>query len=184
MLLTSNFRRMPVGIILPVLACLYHCRMAPPLIGLSRDLYVLIGRPDLAAQSANREAEVRSTVSLEKSCEETAGGKGRVSALLRSNIGNVEAGNPSGTSAAETETDDGLDALDNELTKLRWPVDRRLNDVQRMLQSVRPVIVKVEQRPDMSDHDFVEEQERCLQSLCVRTMALPVGRGAVTLRCG
>ena len=104
MLLTSNFRRMPVGIILPVLACLYHCRMAPPLIGLSRDLYVLIGRPDLAAQSANREAEVRSTVSLEKSCEETAGGKGRVSALLRSNIGNVEAGNPSGTSAAEAET--------------------------------------------------------------------------------
>ena len=44
------------------------------------------------------------------------------------------------------------------------------------------MIVKVEQRPDMSDHDFVEEQERCLQSLCVRTMALPVGRGAVTLR--
>ena len=156
-----------MGIILPVLACLYHCRMAPPLIGLSRDLYVLIGRPDLAAQSANREAEVRSTVSLEKSCEETAGGKGRVSALLRSNIGNVEAGNPSGTSAAEAETDDGLDALDNELTKLRWPVDRRLNDVQRMLQSVRPVIVKVEQRPDMSDHDFVEEQERCLQSSLV-----------------
>ena len=34
----------------------------------------------------------------------------------------------------------------------------------------------------MSDHDFVEEQERSLQSLCIRTMALPVGRGAISFQ--
>ena len=34
-------------------------------------------------------------------------------------------------------------------------------------------------RPEVSDHEFVEEQERSLQSLCIRTMALPVGRGAI-----
>ena len=34
----------------------------------------------------------------------------------------------------------------------------------------------------MSDHDFVEEQERSLQSLCIRTMALPIGRGAISFQ--
>lgn len=72
--------------------------------------------------------------------------------------------------------------VENEITKLRWPLDRRLGDVKRMLQSSRPVVINVEQRPEMSDHDFVEEQERHLQALCVRTMALPVGRGAISLR--
>ena len=43
-----------------------------------------------------------------------------------------------------------------------------------MLQSVRPVIVKVEQRLDMSDHDFVEEQERCLQVLSPWSSTLEV----------
>ena len=31
--------------------------------------------------------------------------------------------------------------------------------------------------PVSSDHDFIEEQERHLYSTCIRTMALPVGRG-------
>ena len=52
-----------------------------------------------------------------------------------------------------------------------------------MLQSARPVIIGVQQRPEVSDHDFVEEQERNLQSLCIRTMALPVGRGAMAFQC-
>ena len=60
------------------------------------------------------------------------------------------------------------------MSRLRWPQDRRINDVQGMLQSVRPVIVKVEQRLDMSDHDFVEEQERCLQVLSPWSCTLEV----------
>ena len=45
------------------------------------------------------------------------------------------------------------------------------------------MIIGVQQRPEVSDHDFVEEQERNLQSLCIRTMALPVGRGAMAFQC-
>ena len=74
-------------------------------------------------------------------------------------------GNPASGTAGDNDTEDGLAGLENDLSRLRWPQDRRINDVQGMLQSVRPVIVKVEQRLDMSDHDFVEEQERCLQVL-------------------
>jgi anaphase-promoting complex subunit 1 len=58
-----------------------------------------------------------------------------------------------------------------------WPRDLRLGDVRCMLQSDAPVPVSVQQRFNMTDHEFLEEQERQLLTLCVRTMALPVGRG-------
>ena len=67
--------------------------------------------------------------------------------------------------------------------RLRWPNDQRISEVRKLLQSARPVIIGVQQRPEVSDHDFVEEQERNLQSLCIRTMALPVGRGAMAFQC-
>ena len=55
-------------------------------------------------------------------------------------------------------------------------------EARRLLQSARPVTVSVLQRPEVSDHDFMEEQEHFLKRLCERTMALPVGRGLAALR--
>ena len=79
--------------------------------------------------------------------------------------------------------EDGLEDVETEITRLRWPHDQRVSEVRKLLQSARPVIIGVQQRPEVSDHDFVEEQERNLQSLCIRTMALPVGRGAMAFQC-
>ena len=55
-------------------------------------------------------------------------------------------------------------------------------EARRLLQSARPVTVSVLQRPEVSDHDLMEEQEHFLKRLCERTMALPVGRGLAALR--
>lgn len=52
-----------------------------------------------------------------------------------------------------------------------------LNQVRDMLASSNSVAINVQQKPDMTDHEYVEEQERRLQTLCVRTMALSLGRG-------
>lgn len=60
--------------------------------------------------------------------------------------------------------------------KLRWPKDQRVNEVRRLLQSSQPVSITIQQRPEVSDHEFIEEQEKHLYALCTRTMALPVGR--------
>ena len=61
--------RLPIGISLPILASLYHCRLAPPTsLALTKELYTLIGRPDVALNSGA--SEVRSMINLEKSCEE------------------------------------------------------------------------------------------------------------------
>lgn len=48
--------------------------------------------------------------------------------------------------------------------------------MKNFLQSCHPVTIGIKQPPEASDHDFVEEQEKYLYSICSRTMALPVGR--------
>merc|ERR1719471_1850920 len=79
------------------------------------------------------------------------------------------------------EGPDGLEGLESEVSRLRWPKDQRLREARRILQSSKPVTVAVTQRPEVSDHDFIEEQEHYLKRLCERTMALPVGRGVASL---
>ena len=78
--------------------------------------------------------------------------------------------------------EDGLSGLNKDALTLLFPEDQRLNDAYEMLQSSKPVNIVIQQRPGVSDHDFIEEQERHLYTLCIRTMALPIGRGMFTLR--
>ena len=78
--------------------------------------------------------------------------------------------------------EDGLSGLNRDALNLLFPDDQRVNDAYEMLQSSKPVNIVIQQRPGVSDHDFIEEQERHLYTLCIRTMALPVGRGMFTLR--
>lgn len=62
------------------------------------------------------------------------------------------------------------------MLQLRFSKDQRVNEVRRLLQSSEPVTIAISQRPEVSDHEFIEEQERHLYAICTRTMALPVGR--------
>lgn len=92
---------------------------------------------------------------------------------------------------------DGMEDIDCSLTKMRFSDDIRLNisrkcekkkcyignvipfrvvEARKMLASSKPVSITLTQRPDVSDHDFIEEQEKHLYGICIRTMALPVGR--------
>ena len=89
------------------------------------------------------------------------------------------------TSSGGVGGGDGMEELtSSRVAQLRWPNDKRLGEVRDMLASAAPVPIRVVQRHEMSDHEFVEEQERCLQMICVRTTALPIGRGSVTLHTG
>ena len=66
--------------------------------------------------------------------------------------------------------------------KLRFSKDHRIAEVRRLLNSSKPMRIAIVQRSNVSDHEFIEEQERHLLTLCTRTMALPVARGMFTLR--
>lgn len=63
-----------------------------------------------------------------------------------------------------------------QILKLRFNRDQRVSEVRRLLQSSQPVTIAITQRPEVSDHEFIEEQEKHLYTICTRTMALPVGR--------
>ena len=82
----------------------------------------------------------------------------------------------------ETESEEGLSHLDTEVLRLLFPEDQRVNEAWSMVESSKPVKVNISQRSGVNDHDYIEEQERHLYTLCIRTMALSVGRGMFTLR--
>ncbi|XP_044177050.1 anaphase-promoting complex subunit 1-like isoform X2 [Acropora millepora] len=80
----------------------------------------------------------------------------------------------------EGEIDDGFH-VDDEVLSLRFGKDLRVQEIRGHLQSSKPVTVSVIQKPEVSDHDFIQEQENRLLLMCKRTMALPVGRGMFTM---
>ena len=49
--------------------------------------------------------------------------------------------------------------------KLRWPKDQRVGEVRRLLQSSQPVSITIQQRPEVSDHEFIEEQEKHVEPI-------------------
>lgn len=146
----------PFGVALPIREAIYHCR-EQPCSDWSEEVCMLIGRQDLTKQAhkmtlAKNKASVSSGLSLE----------------------------PPATTEADEE-EDGMSDIIQEVTGLIWSQDLRVQEVRRLLQSSRPVRVSVVQLPEVSDHEYIEEKENKLLSLCQRTMALPVGRGLFTL---
>ncbi|XP_052900348.1 anaphase-promoting complex subunit 1 [Anopheles moucheti] len=92
-----------------------------------------------------------------------------------------------GSSAHKDDTfrqgrdDDGMGGLDDEFLQLRFPDDRRMDDVRAFLNSSQRIQINIPQPPNVPDHEFLEEQERRLYMLCLRTMALSIGRGMFTV---
>uniref|UniRef100_A0A182SDL4 Uncharacterized protein n=1 Tax=Anopheles maculatus TaxID=74869 RepID=A0A182SDL4_9DIPT len=74
-----------------------------------------------------------------------------------------------------------MGGLDDEFLQLRFPDDRRMDDVRTFLNSSQRIQINMPQPPNVPDHEFLEEQERRLYMLCLRTMALPIGRGMLTV---
>ncbi|XP_049533596.1 anaphase-promoting complex subunit 1 [Anopheles darlingi] len=75
---------------------------------------------------------------------------------------------------------DGMEQLDRELLALRFPGDKRIECVRAFLASSQPVTIDIVQARSVSDHDFIEDQEKRLYALCLRTMSQPIGRGMFT----
>jgi hypothetical protein len=79
-------------------------------------------------------------------------------------------------------SDDGMN-FDDEILRLCFPADLRLKEVKNLLCSSNPIKICLEQKPEVNDHQYTEQLEAKLLTLCQRTMALPVGRGIFGLGC-
>ncbi|CAL4136333.1 unnamed protein product [Meganyctiphanes norvegica] len=153
------------GVSLLLMNAQHMCRMNPPQ-DWPPSAYHLIRRPDLVAHreeasqinnNSSKGIKVRNSRQLDTTPEVKK------------------------TSASGKEESDGMDSIDTDMLALRWPLDQRITEVRRMLISSQPVTINISQRAEVSDHDFLEEQERHLFALCIRTMALPLARGMFTL---
>lgn len=86
------------------------------------------------------------------------------------------------TSGAATSAWEGVE-LENPVCELRFPVDRRVREVQRVLSCGRvlPVHLPPAVISGLSDHEVVAEQQARLLTLARRALGSCVGRGMLTL---
>ncbi|XP_068085818.1 anaphase-promoting complex subunit 1 isoform X2 [Anabrus simplex] len=171
----QDLQTLPAAIALLLSGAIYQCRNNPPS-DWPEMAYRLVMRHDLAALCKTLPARApngpKSTVNLPNTSflpiSTTGTGDGRKG--------------PAPSRIHENDEEDGMETSETEVLRLRFNKDHRVTEVRRLLQSSRPVRIAITQRPEVSDHEFIEEQERHLYAICTRTMALPVGRGMFTLR--
>ncbi|WAR18257.1 APC1-like protein [Mya arenaria] len=152
---------LPVGISLPLREAVFRCRCNPPS-DWPEEAYTLIGREDIS--------KLLSLHTREQVAPPPGIFKRKPHPPVNPQVPGTK------------EEDDGMEHLDDEYLRLRYSEDLRVQEARRLMQSSRPVVIALTQKPEISDHDFIEEQERHLYSICTRTMALPTGRGMFTLR--
>ena len=165
----TTIDRFPTAVHYIISQALETARMSPP-IGCSPAAYKLLLRPELDAHAAFKVNNLKNVTNMSKNKLETS---------LTPRI--LKQPDVIAKSEKAIVEDDGMEHIDTKLLRLRFP-DLRINDVKKFLNSSKPVTIDVVQSPNVSDHEFIEEQEKQLFSLCTRTMALPIGRGMFTFK--
>ncbi|XP_071832099.1 anaphase-promoting complex subunit 1-like isoform X2 [Apostichopus japonicus] len=150
----GDISALPFSLSLPLYEALAVVRENPPS-GWPESAYALLVRKDLSKQS--------DWLQRSKGCLK------EISTQSKSD----SKGKPADT--------DGMEGLDNDLLKFRFPDDLRITEVKKLLQSARPVVIALTQKPEVSDHEFLEQQEMRLLLVSQRTMALPLARGMLTM---
>ncbi|KAI8808920.1 hypothetical protein BJ742DRAFT_255061 [Cladochytrium replicatum] len=158
----ADLDMLPFGIAVPLLDSLRRSRLHPkqhwPL-----DAFILIGRQDLAEQ-LTASALVRLSKAHQK-IEEKA---------LSSEQGLWDSAKD-GKYTQKLES--GVEIQSDEVSNLRFPEDRRLEEVASMLDSSKCIETQL---TDSNAADVTAEQQLVLQAFSSRTASLPLGRALFT----
>lgn len=163
----TQLERLPTAINYIISQTLETARLNPP-IGCSAAAYKLLLRPELFSHASFKKNKKESKLGPKLETSLTPRIQTPPDVIAKTEKALVE--------------DDGMEHIDTKLLRLRFPDDLRINDVKKFLNSSKPVIIDIVQLPNVSDHEFIEEQEKQLLAMSTRTMALPVGRGMFTFR--
>ncbi|RUS33938.1 hypothetical protein BC938DRAFT_483181 [Jimgerdemannia flammicorona] len=160
-----DLHSVPFGVALPLREAIRRCRNSPPG-NWPGEAYVLIGREDLAEQILGTPMPVLNVGSLDES-------------KLPKDIQTIAQADQSADVANSKE--DGTEIIMSEVTDLRFGMDLRIEEVQRLLQSAKPVKLRITERPELSEQDLAIEHQVHVTALSNRTLSLPVGRGIFTM---
>jgi anaphase-promoting complex subunit 1 len=75
---------------------------------------------------------------------------------------------------------DGLVGLED-FSSMIFPDDNRVREAVRLLRSSRPLFLRVARPVELSDHEYERSKQEKLLLLCRRSIALPLGRGMLTI---
>lgn len=154
---------LPFGVYFPVVEAIREFRQAPPPF-VTEDVCHFIGREDLAGLVPSRASRLQSPEAAH-----SLYGKAATELVYRDE-----------TQQRLHEASDGLEEMIQRSQSL-FPADQRTKEVARLVRSSRPLCLKLEKSLDVSDQDFVQQQQARLLLLCKRSMSLSVARGMVTL---
>ncbi|CAH0477081.1 unnamed protein product [Peronospora belbahrii] len=152
---------LPVGVSFPIFQIICQVKQHPPPF-ITEDICAFVGREDLSIASAEN---------LVVDYFGAGQQHDRASSLLNQSI------------QTEGDVGDDCDGLRDIIHRSQplFPADQRMKEVARLLRSSRPLCLKLEKTPDLSDLDYAQQQQARLLLLCKRSMALSVARGMVTL---
>jgi anaphase-promoting complex subunit 1 len=68
-----------------------------------------------------------------------------------------------------------------DFSSMVFPDDNRVREAARLLRSSRPLFLRVPRPPELTDHDYERSKQERLLLLCRRAVAVPLGRGMLTL---
>jgi anaphase-promoting complex subunit 1 len=80
----------------------------------------------------------------------------------------------------QDDLNDGLVELEY-TAAMYFSDDNRVHEAARLLCSARPLVLRVARPVEVSDHDFERIKQKQLLILCWRSLALPTGRGMLTI---
>jgi len=161
---------LPPGVSLPILEVLHRLRNNANLVKLpstwSDDAWALIGRKDLSLNMSGNSSFIPESSGLVtvSSDEQNSSSSSSADGLL----------------VAEDEAKDGLVPLERSSAML-FPEDNRVHEAARLLRSSRLIFLRVPRAVEVSDHDYERLKQRRLMLLARRSLALPTGRGMLTI---
>ncbi|KAG9125312.1 Anaphase-promoting complex subunit 1 [Ceratobasidium sp. 392] len=164
--------RLPIGIGAPIREALRSCQLGPPF-EMTAGAYTLIGRRDLAHMQSGKASGFTFGGTYEHRARMDATIDVRATADELEREAKVVA---QGHTWEHSGTELGLKGF----TDVRFGNDQRLREVEQMLSASRVVVIKLKERPELSEHDQAAENQQITHCIAERTFSLAFGRGAYT----
>nr|KIR46048.1 anaphase-promoting complex subunit 1 [Cryptococcus bacillisporus CA1280] len=155
-------RDLPHGVSLPILEILRACQYAPD-DDWTREMYMLVGRPDMAMKAIKD----KRYEDLVKDDWPSGLGPERLPT-----IGQIMSQTEAGKTDAKTKKNAPL-----VLPHVRFGTDRRLQEVERIMQTTKLRIVSLSEPKGASADDITRYQQSFVNTLANRTLSITVGQG-------
>ncbi|KAG8964454.1 Anaphase-promoting complex subunit 1 [Tulasnella sp. 419] len=165
-----DYQKLPFGLMVPVMEAIRLCQDQPPM-DWPAVAYDIVDRPDLAKMASGDGGFTFGDAYKYKREHEGKKEKKTIRDIVQ------EAKMAADGLTVQPEAND---PFSREFTDIRFGIDRRMEEVERMLQSSYVTTVKIHGRPELNESDLAKEHQGFAILISERTMSLSLGRSIYT----